>query len=250
MRIFFEPSAKPWNRETGHQPVRRPAMTLVETMMSMLVFTIVILGTFALILFSMRNMDAARNKAQVDAILTNEIEAMRMRGWNDRVTVDATTGKPITLYGLKTLGSGFIDNGTAGTALATVNGCTEKALSSKNTLLTPGKYSSCSTEYEITPFAVYGVLNSKGTGSGNVGAEVVGDANVKLRNAEGLTLRRIVRLSRSSDSGATAPVDDVDTATITVIATWSDRRGAHTRSLTQILSQNGLSDFYYRSVPY
>lgn len=234
----------------GDQPYRKPAMTLVETMMSMLVFTIVILGTFALILFSMRNMDAAKNKAQIDGILTNEIEAMRMRGWNDRVTVDATTGKPITLYGLKTLGTGFIANGTSSTALSSVNGCTEKALSSQNTVLTPGKYSACRTEYEVTPYAVYGVLNSKGSGSGNVGAEVVGNATVKLRNASGLTLRRTVRLNRSSDSGATTALGDVDTATITVTATWSDRRGDHTRSLTQILSQNGLSDFYYRSVPY
>lgn len=225
-------------------------MTLVETMMAMAVFSIVILGTFALITHSLRTMDAARNRAQVDSILANEMEAMRMRGWNDRVTTDATTGTPITLYGLKTLGSGYTANGTSSTYLGAVSGCTEKPLTSSRTALGGGKYSACSTVYEFTPFAVYGVHNAKGTGAGNIGAEVVSDAVVKLRNASGLTLRRTVDLARSSDGGAVSATPDVDYAVITVTATWNDRHGSHTRSLTQTLSQNGLSDYYYRSIPH
>jgi hypothetical protein len=225
-----------------------PGITLVETMMSLVIFSVIILGSIALTTFSLRNMDGVRTVAQVSRILTQEMESMRMRGWKDRTDLkDANTGAAITLYGLKSLG--IAQRESDGKSLLSITDDTENPLQSTSTPVAGGNFSHASTTYAVQPFAVYGSRNAASTGASTIGKEVVSGASVQLVPPTGFTMRRTVTLKRSSDGGAVSTVSDVDYAEITLTATWEDKRGTHTRSLFTTLSKNGLSDFYHLSLP-
>lgn len=58
------------------------AMTLVEVMVSLVLFAIAILGSFGLLAMSTRTMDTSRAFTQVTQILTHEMEAMRLRSFD------------------------------------------------------------------------------------------------------------------------------------------------------------------------
>jgi Tfp pilus assembly protein PilV len=57
-------------------------MTLVEVMISMIVFTVAILGTVGVFTFGLQTMDEARSFSQATQLLNHEMESMRIRQWN------------------------------------------------------------------------------------------------------------------------------------------------------------------------
>lgn len=217
-------------------------------MISLVIFSVIILGSIGLTTFSLRNMDGVRAVAQVSRILSQEMESMRMRGWKDRTDLkDANTGATITLYGLKSLG--IAKRESDGKSLFSIAHDTENPIETTSTPTGGDNYSHASTTYEVKPLASYGSRNAAKTASATLGGEVASEVSVQLVPPTGFTMRRTVTLKRSSDGGTVSAVPDVDYAEITVTATWSDMRGTHTRSLFTTLSKNGLSDFYYRSLP-
>jgi prepilin-type N-terminal cleavage/methylation domain-containing protein len=60
----------------------KKAMTLVEVMISMFVFSVVVLASFGLLNFGLRTMDTTRGFTQASQILTHEMEAMRLRSFD------------------------------------------------------------------------------------------------------------------------------------------------------------------------
>lgn len=139
------------------------AMTLVEVMVAMSIFPIGILGTFGVLNFSMKTMDDSRAQTQATQILIHEMEAMRLRSWNNTAV--------------------------AGTAQLNIVTLAEKIAAQ------PARYA------VFTPFADYGVGDVATEAQPQLsGGAALGATSVKLLNASGFTCTRNVVLNASADS--------------------------------------------------
>lgn len=224
---------------------RRPrGFTLVEVMVSFVVFAVTILGAMALLMFGLKTVDDAKALNQATQILMNEMESMRMRSWNDQAILrpDKSAG---VIHGLKTMGTGLQHNGTWGAPEFRPPG--GEILSSKRVKNgASDTYAAAETATTFTPYAIYGITPASGKPVATLGDEIaIPGSIVQLRAATGYTCTREITLSRSPGT-----VDDVDTASVNLTIAWTDSRGQrHTRSNLGLMSKNGINDYLYRSYP-
>lgn len=222
----------------------RPGMTLVEIMVSMVIFSIAILGTIGVFTFGLQSVDESRSFAQVTRILNHEMESMRIRQWSDR-----TLPNGVILHGLKTFATAKT---TAGADLGIPPGGNNTAArvisTTAPTNLTGPK---CATSF--SPFAVYGVAPTKAPASdlspvAIIGRDIdLGDANLQTQYlnaagaAAGFTCTRTVEW-RISPLGT-------NYAEVGITVTWKNRRGmSHTRSQYTTMSEDGLNKVVYEAV--
>lgn len=233
-------------RHIAHRPTDRPprrGFTLVEVMVAFVVFAIAILGALALLMFGLKTVDDAKALNQATQILMNEMEAMRMRSWNDQNFVRSDKSNGI-IHGLKTMGTGFQVNGTSTVKFAPPGGTLLKQ--SAAAVPSGGLYLSASTESTFTPYAVYGEPPKSGKTVATLGDEVtIPGSIVQLRAPAGYTCTRKIELGRIPNTET-----DVNTATVTLTVDWTDSRGQkHTRFNLGYMSKNGINDYLYRSFP-
>lgn len=222
-------------------PVRRLAMTLVEVMVAMAVFVIALLSVIGLFIFNMKTMDQVRANTQITQILIHELEAMRMRTWDDRLVSSAPGG---VLYGIKSLGMGQAGGGS-GALLSGVNTDNEKCQWYWQSFPT-----SSGAAYTISPFAIYGTpisVAKSGKVVAVVGEDVAKGALQMRINQANLSFQRYVYLYKSDYLDPA--VVDPDMAYIYVYASWSDERGSHTKGVYTTVSKYGINDYVVRSVP-
>src|ERR1043165_5480842 len=172
---------------------------------------------------------------QVTQILMCEMEAMRMRTWNDRIVPGAPGG---ILYGLRSLGTGMANNGV-GASLTDITTDNEDCLGQG---LSPDGVSAM--VYRVTPFAAYGTpitLPIPGKIVAKVGEDLA-SGSVQMRiPSENFRLTRYVYLYKSDPGDPT--VTEPDTACIFVRADWTDGTGTHSRGITTTASRNGINDY-------
>ncbi len=190
-------------------------MTLVEVMISLVVFSVAILGTVGVFLFALRTVEDSRSFTQVTQILNHEMEAMRMREWNDRPPF----GTSPAIKGLFTLGGA------------------------------PASFP-FTAESEFTPYAVYGApLRTDGISPAVLGGSDPNDVSfgnnllqAQYRNAggnaAGFVCKRIITLKADGCGEKYAEV--------TLKVTWVDKRGlTHSRSMHSTMAENGLNKRLY-----
>lgn len=224
-------------------PLARRAFTLVEVMVAFVVFAVAILGALGLLMFGLKTVDDAKALNQATQILMNEMEAMRMRSWNDQ-NFTRSNGSAGIIHGLKTMGTGFQVNGTTTAKFDPPGG---KLLSQSVTALpSGGLYLAASTESTFTPYAVYGEPPKSGKTVATLGDEVaVPGSVIQLRAATGYTCTRKIELNRIPLTET-----DVNSATVTLTIEWTDSRGQkHSRFNLGYMSKNGINDYLYRSFP-
>lgn len=218
-------------------------MTLVEVMVAMAVFVIALLGVIGLFIFNLKTMDQVRANTQITQILIHELEAMRMRTWDDRLVSSAPGG---ILYGIKSLGMGQAGGG-AGTLLESLSGANETCLSYSQSGLPKSAYAT----YSVRPFAVYGTpisVPKAGKVVAVVGEDVASGSLQMRVNTAKLKLRRVVHLRVSDEKDATITSPDV--AYIYVYAEWDDERGSHhVKGVSTTVSKYGINDYVVRSIP-
>lgn len=195
---------------------RSRAITLVEVVISLTVFAIIILGTISVLIFGLRTIDQSRCTAQVTQIIMNEMEAMRMRKWEDR---SPANGDLYLLYGIKTLG----------TAPASTFGSSNAEIPNGTT----------TGSFFFAPFAYY--ANEIRNPPERIKYKLLFayDAANPTDPANPAKLTRTVKLFKS----ATNPDAGEDFAVITITVEWTDRNGQkHSRSAQTTMSKNGLND--------
>ncbi len=228
-----------------HPPPRaiRAGFSLVEVIVSFVVFAVAILGAISLLIFGLKTVDDAKALNQATQILMNEMEAMRMRSWTDQ-TFKRSDGSDGIIHGLKTMGTGFQVNGTSTAAFAPPGG----KITRRTATAVPagGLYLSAATESTFTPYAVYGEPPKSGKTVATLGEEIVLDGSpVQMRAANGYLCTRLVELGREPLTET-----DVNTATVTLTIAWTDSRGiSHSRFNLGYMSKNGINDYIYRSFP-
>lgn len=191
-------------------------MTLVEVMVSLVVFSVAILGTMGVFIFALRTIEDSRSFTQVTQILNHEMEAMRMRWWADR----PAQGTSPTVAGLFSLGG------------------------------SPGSFPGTPRETEFLPFAVYGApLRSDGVSPAVLGGTDPNDISfgnnllfAQYRNASGsaagFVCKRVVTLKADGCGEKYAEVK--------LEVSWVDRRGlTHTRSMHSSMSEHGINGVLY-----
>lgn len=230
--------------KTHPKPPGRQGMTLVEVMISMVVFTVVILGTVGVFTFGLQTVDDSRSFSQATQLVNHEMESMRIRQWNDRVLPNG-----ILLHGLKTFATGKT---TAGNDLGVPPGGNNTVAVVVSTGI-PTNLSGPKCTTVFSPFAVYGVAATKApAGETNpvaiLGRDIdLGDKilQTQYRNATGtaagFTCTRTVEW-RISPLGT-------NYAEVGINIVWSDRRGIrHTRSQFTTMSEEGLNKVVYEAV--
>lgn len=194
----------------------RPAMTLVEVMISMAVFMTAILGTVGVFMMALRTIEDSRSFTQVVQVLNHEMEAMRTRWWADR----PAQGTSPKVDGLFTLGGA------------------------------PASYPGATRVTSFQPFAIYGApLRTDGVSAAVLGGPDANDIGfgdsllaARYRNAAGTAAgyvceRRVtLRLDGCGEKYAE----------IELGVSWVDRKGlTHKRSLYSVMSEHGINGVLY-----
>lgn len=219
-------------------------MTLVEVMISMVVFTLAILGTVGVFTFGLQTTDDSRSFSQATQLLNHEMESMRIRQWNDRVLPNG-----IILHGLKTFATGKT---TAGNDLGIPPGGNNTATVVVSTA-TPSNLSGPKCTTVFSPFAIYGVIPTKAPSGDKSPVAIIG-RDIDLGNS---VLQTQYRNATGTAAGFTCTrtvewrISPLGTnyAEVGINIVWSDRRGMrHSRSQFTTMSEDGLNKVVYEAV--